>query len=135
MTTNNNNNNTAMSEKPLHRGRGGGGSHEGWEGVFFKLEEFTYSATAQARHIENVPSAEAVRNLELLTKNVLDPLREAWGGPIIINSGYRSKELNEAVGGAAHSYHMLGMAADIRPQNGLVYICTASIHVFCRCNV
>ena len=88
---------------------------------YFKLEEFTYSATAQARYIENVPSAEAVRNLELLTENVLDPIREAWDGPIIVNSGYRCPELNKAVGGAQYSYHMKGMAADIRPKNGLVY--------------
>ena len=100
-----------MPATPPHRGGG-------WEGVFFKLSEFTYSATAQARHIENVPSAEAVRNLELLTKNVLDPLREAWGGPIIINSGYRCDELNKAVGGVENSYHRLGMAADIRPKDG-----------------
>ena len=122
MTTNNNT--TAMPATPPHRGGG-------WEGVFFKLSEFTYSATATARHIENVPSAEAMRNLELLTKNVLDPLREAWGGPIIINSGYRSEELNKAVGGAQYSYHMLGMAADIRPQNGLVYkLYDLVVHLF-----
>ena len=88
---------------------------------YFSLEELTYSATAQARFIENVPSAEAVRNLELLTENVLDPIREAWDGPIIVNSGYRCPELNKAVGGAQYSYHMKGMAADIRPKNGLVY--------------
>ena len=105
---------TAMPATPPHRGGG-------WEGVFFSLEEFTYSATAQARYIENVPSAEAVRNLELLTENVLDPRREAWDGPIIVNSGYRCPELNKAVGGAQYSYHMKGMAADIRPKNGLVY--------------
>ena len=88
---------------------------------YFKLEELTYSATAQARFIENVPSAEAVRNLELLVKCVLDPLREAWGSPIIVNSGYRSEELNRAVGGAQYRYHMKGMAADIRPKYGLTY--------------
>ena len=107
-------NNTVMNQSsPL------GGTKRG--ASYFKIEELTYSATAQARHIENVPSAEAVRNLELLTENVLDPIREAWGGPIIVNSGYRCPELNKAVGGAQYSYHMKGMAADIRPKNGLVY--------------
>ena len=98
---------------------------------YFKISELTYSATAQARFIENVPSAEAVRNLELLTKCVLDPLREAWGSPIIVNSGYRSEELNRAVGGAQYSYHMKGMAADIRPKNGLVYkLYDLIVHLF-----
>ena len=98
---------------------------------YFKIEELTYSATAQARFIENVPSAEAVRNLELLVKCVLDPLREAWGSPIIINSGYRSEVLNRAVGGAQYSYHMKGMAADIRPKNGLTYkLYDLIVHLF-----
>ena len=98
---------------------------------YFSLEELTYSATAQARHIENVPSAEAKRNLELLVKCVLDPIREAWGAPIIVNSGYRCEELNKAVGGAKYSYHMQGMAADIRPKNGLVYkLYELIVHLF-----
>ena len=100
-----------MSATPPHRGGG-------WEGVYFTLSELTYSATATAHSIQNVPSAEAVRNLELLVSRVLDPLREAWGGPIIITSGYRCEELNARVGGAKYSYHRLGMAADIRPGNG-----------------
>ena len=121
MTTNKT---TARPATPPHRGGG-------WEGVFFSLEELTYSATAQARHIENVPSAEAKRNLELLVKCVLDPIREAWGAPIIVNSGYRCEELNKAVGGAKYSYHMQGMAADIRPKNGLVYkLYELIVHLF-----
>ena len=89
-------------------------------GRFFTLEELTYSLTAEKNHIANVPTAEAVRNLELLTKCVLDPLREAWGSPIIVTSGYRCEELNKHVGGVKTSYHLRGMAADIRPKNGLV---------------
>ena len=100
-----------MSATPPHRGGG-------WEGVYFTLTELTYSATATAHSIANVPSAEAVKNLESLVLNVLDPLREAWGGPIIITSGYRCEGLNARVGGAKYSYHRLGMAADIRPANG-----------------
>ena len=102
-----------MSATPPHRGGG-------WEGVYFTLSELTYSSTATAHSIQNVPTAEAVRNLELLVSRVLDPLREAWGGPIIITSGYRSEELNARVGGVKYSYHTRGMAADIRPQNGFV---------------
>ena len=86
----------------------------------FKIEEFTYSITAQHLGIDNTPSKEAVTNLELLVSRVLDPLREAWGSPIIVTSGYRCPELNARVGGARTSYHLRGMAADIRPKNGLV---------------
>ena len=85
---------------------------------YFKLEEFTRSATAQRLGIENIPSEEAVKNLSHLVWNVLDPLRERWGSAIIVNSGFRCEALNKAVGGARASYHRLGMAADIRPRNG-----------------
>ena len=85
---------------------------------YFKIEELTHSATATAQGIANVPSAEAVRNLELLTKCVLDRIREHWGRPIVVSSGYRCEALNEAVGGVKNSYHRLGMAADIYPVRG-----------------
>lgn len=48
---------------------------------------------------------------------VLDDIREKFGKPILVNSGYRSPEHNRRVGGAPRSYHVRGMAADIRPQN------------------
>ena len=70
---------------------------------YFSLDELTRSETALCKGLENVPSVEAVRNLELLVKCVLDPIREAWGAPIIVNSGYRCEELNKAVGGAQYA--------------------------------
>lgn len=103
-----------MSATPPHRGGG-------WEGVYFTLDEFTYSITAQHLGIDNTPSGEAVKNLERLVSRVLDPLREAWGSPIIVTSGYRCPELNARVGGVKTSYHLRGMAADIRPKNGFLY--------------
>lgn len=51
--------------------------------------------------------------LTALVDNVLDPLRRAWGAPITVTSGYRCTRLNAAVGGAANSHHLRGMAADI----------------------
>ena len=105
---------SAMSATPPHRGGG-------WEGVYFTLEEFTYSITAQHLGIDNTPSKEAMTNLERLVSRVLDPLREAWGSPIIVTSGYRCEELNKRVGGVKTSYHLRGMAADIRPKNGFLY--------------
>ena len=52
-------------------------------------------------------------NIEALVENVLDPLRERYGKPIIVNSGYRCAKHNKAVGGASNSQHMVGEAADI----------------------
>lgn len=80
---------------------------------YFKLEELTYSQTAKAHSIANVPTAEAVKNLTRLVDEVLDPLRERWGVPIRVTSGYRSATLNRKVGGSSTSYHLRGMAADI----------------------
>lgn len=80
---------------------------------YFTINELTKSATAARRGINNTPDATAKKNLELLVENILDPLREAWGAPIIVSSGYRCPKLNRAVGGAKTSQHMLGQAADI----------------------
>ena len=56
---------------------------------------------------------EVQANIEALVNNVLDPLREAYGKPIYVNSGYRCEKHNKAVGGVPKSQHMLGQAADI----------------------
>lgn len=82
---------------------------------YFTLSELCRSNTAELNHIDNTPNAEQVKNLENLVKHCLDPLREAWGAPIIVNSGFRCPKVNSLVGGKWNSQHMLGMAADIRP--------------------
>lgn len=80
----------------------------------FRYSEFTKSDTASRLHIVNVINDWEVRdNIKALVDNVLQPLRDAWGGPLFINSGYRSPELNKAVGGAATSQHTKGCAADV----------------------
>ncbi len=61
----------------------------------------------------NTPSWEAIINLSTLCEHVLDPLRIAFKRPIHINSGFRTPEINKAIGGAKNSQHCLGMAADI----------------------
>lgn len=81
---------------------------------FFTIQELTKSTTAQQKGIKNIPSKEQEQNLIALVENILDPLREAYGGPIIVTSGYRCPALNKAVGGAKNSQHMTGQAADIR---------------------
>lgn len=80
---------------------------------YFTLNELTRSTTARLNGIDNTPSHQVIDNLTALVDNVLDPLREAWGKPIHVNSGYRCKALNTAVGGVPASQHMLGEAADI----------------------
>ena len=81
--------------------------------IYFTLEELTKSNTAKAKGIDNTPDEQFIANLILLVDNVLDPLRKLYGKPIRINSGYRSKALNEVIGGAKNSQHMYGLAADI----------------------
>jgi zinc D-Ala-D-Ala carboxypeptidase len=78
----------------------------------FELWEFTKSATADKKGINNSPNEAQIQNLRLLCKYVLEPLR-AETGIIEVTSGFRSLELNKAVGGVATSQHTLGQAADI----------------------
>ena len=80
---------------------------------YFTIAELCRSATARRSGIDNTPPASAVKALTVLVDEVLDPLREAWGGPIRVNSGYRCPKLNKAVGGTPSSQHQRGEAADI----------------------
>lgn len=81
---------------------------------YFTMTELTSSATAKRKGIDNTPDAKAKAALSALVANVLDPLRERYGKPIVVTSGYRCPKLNKAVGGAARSQHTKGEAADIR---------------------
>lgn len=85
---------------------------------YFTLEELCYSDTAKALKINNTPTSEIERHLTLLVECLLDPLREEWGSPILVNSGYRCPKLNKAINGSKTSAHMSGWAVDIRPKNG-----------------
>ena len=80
---------------------------------YFTIKELSHSDTAVARGIDNYPTAEAIHNLTKLVENVLDPLREKYGKPIRVSSGYRSAFLNRCVNGATSSQHRIGEAADI----------------------
>lgn len=84
----------------------------------FSYREFEESETAKARGITNVISSFEVRDaVRELTNTVLQPLRDAWGLPLHVNSGYRCPKLNAAVGGAATSQHTKGEAADIKAEH------------------
>lgn len=80
---------------------------------YFTIEEMTKSSTATAKGIDNTPTKEVEDNLIKLIEAILDPLREWYGKPIRVNSGYRCEALNSAIGGAKNSQHTTGMAADI----------------------
>lgn len=79
----------------------------------FTLEELCASSTANAHGITNKPGTQEIVNLAALVQNVLQPLREWWGKPIAIGSGYRCQALNKAVGGVSNSQHVSGQAADL----------------------
>ena len=79
----------------------------------FTVDELCRSKTAQRRGIDNTPTPSIRVNLEKLIANVLQPLRDKYGKPIIVDSGYRCPKLNQAVGGAKTSQHLYGQAVDI----------------------
>jgi hypothetical protein len=78
----------------------------------FHLAEFTSSQEATRRGIDNTPSEDVINNLIELCINVLEPVRISWNAPVVISSGYRSRELNTAIGGSTSSQHCYGEAAD-----------------------
>lgn len=82
----------------------------------FTFQEFERSETAARLKIDNRMPEIAEAHVVELVDILLDPLREAWGGPLIVTSGYRCAELNRAVGGSATSAHLAGWAADLVPD-------------------
>ena len=78
----------------------------------FSLAEMTKSQTATRKGIKNEPSTEHVENLIHLAETVLQPVREHFGKPVAISSGYRSPALCEAIGSSSKSQHAQGEAAD-----------------------
>lgn len=83
----------------------------------FTIDELCRSTVASRNGIDNTPGDWVKKNLTLLVDKVLDPLREWYGKPIKVNSGYRCPKLNEAVGGVSTSQHVKGEAADIDTGN------------------
>ena len=77
------------------------------------LSEVTRSESAKRKGISNMPTEAHIANFKLLAENVFEPIRNYFRCPIIISSGYRSKDLNAAIGGSATSQHCSGEAIDI----------------------
>jgi zinc D-Ala-D-Ala carboxypeptidase len=80
---------------------------------YVSLAEVTRSDTAKRKGIDNSPTAEHLENLKVISEEVFDKVREYFGVPIFISSGYRSAALNKAIGGSATSDHNLGKALDL----------------------
>ena len=80
---------------------------------YFSMKELIRSDVAGLKEIDNTPTKDVEDKLELLINNILDPIREMWGRPLTVNSGYRCEELNKVIGGKPTSQHLKGEAADI----------------------
>ena len=83
--------------------------------IYFTIKEMTKSETAEVYHIDNTPSEKVIENLKKVMY-ILDMVRTYMGKPILINSGYRCKKLNEMIGGVQNSMHSKGLAADFRTK-------------------
>jgi zinc D-Ala-D-Ala carboxypeptidase len=78
----------------------------------FTLNELTKSQEATRLGIDNTPSEEHIKNLKILCEKILQPIRDFYGMPVSVSSGYRSAALCEAVGSSSKSQHTKGQAAD-----------------------
>lgn len=87
---------------------------------YVSYKEVVYSQTALRKNIDNIPNAEQLERIKALCKKVFDPLREWVGGPVKVNSIFRSPALNAAIGGSQSSQHMAnkGAAVDIDDNYG-----------------
>ena len=79
----------------------------------FTLNELMKSQTALRLGLDNTPDHDALEALAALCENVLEPVREHYGLPVIVSSGYRSPAVNKAIGSKSTSQHTKGEAADI----------------------
>lgn len=86
---------------------------------YFTISEMCTSASHPKLATQPAPGSELYKNL-LYTMERLDAIREKWGSPIIVTSGYRSPALNKAVNGSRTSAHCSALAADIHPKNGSI---------------
>lgn len=87
---------------------------------YFKSWEIVSSTKAKENNIDNTPTEDEIINNLNHTLQRLNAIREGYGKPIIISSGYRCPELNELVGGAKDSKHLTGLAVDLKWDKDLV---------------
>lgn len=91
---------------------------------YFKVDEFLRSETADKLGIDNTPTDETIIDNINYSLTRLNEIRESYGKPIIISSGYRCQALNEAVGGVKDSKHQEGLAVDLKWDTKLLEFIT-----------
>jgi len=99
------------------------------------LDEVIYSQTALRRNIDNTPTEEHIENLKYVAEKIFQPIREHFGVPIYVSSGYRSKDLNEAIGGSPRSFHSHGMALDLDQDGRNKGVSNADVFYFIKDNL
>ena len=96
------------------------------------LAELIRSDSAKRNGITNMPPPEHIANLKLLAEYIFEPIRVNFRCPILISSGYRSKELNAIIGGANTSQHSLGQAIDIDMDDTTYGVSNAEVFQFIK---
>jgi len=99
------------------------------------LAEVSRSETAKRKGINNTPTGEHLENFKKLAENVFEKIREHFGVPIHISSGYRSNELNKAIGGSATSQHCSGEAIDIDMDGSAHGVTNAQVFNYIKDNL
>ena len=87
----------------------------------FDLGELTTTRQRgpDGRILDNVPDAQSLHYLRALCVHILEPIRELWGCPVTVTSGFRSHDIEMRVSGKDYGQHRRGQAADILPTGGL----------------
>jgi len=99
------------------------------------LDEVIKSNTAIRRGIDNTPTEEHIKNLKYIAEKIFQPIREHFGVPIYISSGYRSQALNEAIGGSSRSFHSHGMALDLDQDGKNKGVSNADVFYYIKNNL
>ena len=99
------------------------------------LAEVTRSDSAKRKGISNQPTAEHLENFKKLAEKVFEPIRTHFAVPIHISSGYRSKELNAAIGGSLTSQHCSGEAVDIDMDGSASGVSNADVFKYIKDNL
>jgi hypothetical protein len=99
------------------------------------LSEVIRSDSAKRLGISNMPTPEHIENFKILAEKVFEPIREHFGVPIRISSGYRSKELNAKIGGSLTSQHCSGEAIDIDMDGSSSGVTNADVFNYIKDNL
>jgi hypothetical protein len=102
---------------------------------YVSLAEVTRSDTAKRKGIDNSPTDEHMENLKVICEEVFDKVREYFGVPIFVSSGYRSAALNKAIGGSSTSDHNLGRALDLDQDGHGNGVTNADVFKFIKDNL